>query len=80
MSGKGTVYSYVIHRHPPLPDFDVPHPVGLIELAEGVRVVGVLANVAIERIEVGMPVVADFYRHGDMATLRFVPVASANKD
>ena len=38
-SGAGTVYSYVVLHHPPFPAFDPPYAVGLIELAEGVRIV-----------------------------------------
>src|SRR5579862_8852784 len=37
VSGKGQIYSYTVHYHPPLPGFAVPHPVGVVSLVEGIR-------------------------------------------
>jgi hypothetical protein len=79
MSGRGTVYSFVVHRYPPLPGFDMPHPVAVVELEEGVRVVAGMDGTPIERIEIGMPVVADFHRRGQVATLRFGPTATTGE-
>jgi uncharacterized OB-fold protein len=39
-SGLGTVFSYVIHRHPPVPGKELPLVIALIDLDEGVRMVG----------------------------------------
>ena len=39
-SGLGTVFSYVIHRHPPVPGKELPIVIALIDLDEGVRMVG----------------------------------------
>jgi uncharacterized OB-fold protein len=39
-SGDGTVFSYVIHRHPPVPGKKLPLVIALIDLPEGVRMVG----------------------------------------
>ncbi len=55
-SGRGKLFSYVIMHKPQHPAFDYPHPVGLIELEEGVRLVAPLADVALDRIEIGMAV------------------------
>ena len=41
-AGTGTLYSYTVHHYPPMPGFEMPYVVGLIELDEGVRL---LANV-----------------------------------
>lgn len=71
LSGKGTVFSFVVHRHPPLPDFEMPHPVGLVEMEDGVRIVAGLDGTPIDQIEIGMPVKAEFLRRGDVASLRF---------
>lgn len=38
--GEGTVYSYVVHRHPPVPGKELPIVIALIDLDEGVRMVG----------------------------------------
>ncbi len=38
-SGRGTVYSYVMPQHPPMPLMEYPYIVALVELDEGVRLV-----------------------------------------
>src|SRR6476620_8766598 len=47
MSGRGTVFSYTVHHHPPLEGFTLPHPVGVVQLDEGVRVVAGLDGLEI---------------------------------
>ncbi|WP_052666578.1 bifunctional MaoC family dehydratase N-terminal/OB-fold nucleic acid binding domain-containing protein [Nitriliruptor alkaliphilus] len=42
-AGTGTVASVVEHHHPPLPGFELPHTVALVELDEGPRLVSHLA-------------------------------------
>lgn len=59
-SGKGTIFSFVVSHHPKLDAFDYPHPIGLIELEEGVRMVAPLTGFDPARIEIGMPVVVEF--------------------
>jgi uncharacterized protein len=73
MSGRGTVFSHVVHRHPPLPGFASPHPVALIELEEGVRFVGAMDGTPLDAVAVGLPVAAEFLRRGDVAAIRFRP-------
>jgi uncharacterized protein len=55
-SGRGTVYSFVLPKYPPLPFLEYPYVVALIELDEGVRIVSNLCNVEPDAIENGMPV------------------------
>ena len=43
-TGRGTVYSFVLPRHPRYPGFDDPHIVVLVELDEGVRMLGYLVD------------------------------------
>ncbi|MEC4018888.1 bifunctional MaoC family dehydratase N-terminal/OB-fold nucleic acid binding domain-containing protein [Streptomyces sp. H27-D2] len=64
-SGVGTVYSYVVMRHPPFPAFDPPYAVGLIELAEGVRMVANVTGVPYDEVRIGMPVTLEFLRVDD---------------
>jgi uncharacterized OB-fold protein len=59
-TGCGTVYSFVVPRHPPLPCFDDGYIVALVELEEGTRLVTNLVNVAPEAVSIGMPVAACF--------------------
>jgi uncharacterized protein len=58
--GGGEVYSYVVHHHPPMPGRELPFVVALVELPEGVRVLGELLDVAPEDVRVGMPVEVTF--------------------
>lgn len=59
-SGSGSVFSYVVMHHPPFPAFDPPFAVGLIELAEGVRIVSSVVGVAHDKVRIGMPVALEF--------------------
>ncbi|MEU8520383.1 bifunctional MaoC family dehydratase N-terminal/OB-fold nucleic acid binding domain-containing protein [Streptomyces sp. NBC_01216] len=60
--GSGTVFSYVVMHHPPFPAFDPPYAVGLIELAEGVRMVANVVGVPYDKVRIGMPVRLEFLR------------------
>ncbi|MFI6682855.1 bifunctional MaoC family dehydratase N-terminal/OB-fold nucleic acid binding domain-containing protein [Streptomyces sp. NPDC050485] len=64
-SGSGTVFSYVVMHHPPFPAFDPPYAVGLIELAEGVRMISNVVGVAADKVRIGMPVRLEFLRVDD---------------
>lgn len=57
-SGRGSVYSWVIVAHPVAEVLvnQVPYVVGLIELEEGVKVVGNVLGCAPEEVEAGMAV------------------------
>ncbi|MEV6757726.1 OB-fold domain-containing protein [Streptomyces sp. NPDC051214] len=59
-SGEGTVYSYVVMHHPPFPAFDPPYAVGLIDLAEGVRMVSNVVGVPSDKVRIGQPVRLEF--------------------
>ena len=59
-AGTGTVYSYVVHHHPPVPGKRLPMVIALVELAEGVRMMAELVGVEPAKVQVGMPVRATF--------------------
>jgi len=59
-SGRGVVHSFVVVHQPQLPGFDYPLPVALVELEEGVRLIGNLAAVPLARLCIGMPVQLQF--------------------
>jgi uncharacterized OB-fold protein len=67
--GEGTVYSYVVMHHPPFPAFEPPYAVGLIELAEGVRIVSNVVGVPYGKVRIGMPVRLEFRRYDDELVL-----------
>jgi uncharacterized OB-fold protein len=68
-SGRGEVYSFVVHHHPPLPGREVPFVVALVELEEGVRVLGELRGAAPGEVRIGAPVVLDLDRVDDELVL-----------
>lgn len=68
-SGEGTVFSYVVMHHPPFPAFDPPYAVGLVELAEGVRIVSNVVGVPYDKVRIGMPVRLEFRRYDEELTL-----------
>jgi uncharacterized protein len=68
-AGTGEVYSYVVQHHPPVPGKKLPIVVALVQLPEGVRMVGELLGVAPERVRIGLPVRVEFVRVDDTLTL-----------
>jgi uncharacterized protein len=58
--GKGTVYSFVVHHAPKVPGRTLPFVIALVELEEGVRMLGELRNVDHADVTIGMPVHATY--------------------
>jgi uncharacterized OB-fold protein/acyl dehydratase len=77
-SGRGRVFSYVVAHHPPIPPFEYPNLIALIELEEGTRLVSNLCDVAPHDVTIGMPVEV-FYAHFDdgLVLPQFRPVTKA---
>ncbi|GIF38586.1 hypothetical protein BC793_105229 [Actinoplanes xinjiangensis] len=70
-TGAGTIHSYVVHHHPPVPGRRAPYTIALVDLAEGVRMV---AEYRGPRPEIGDPVRVAFDAglpvwHPDVPTL-----------
>jgi uncharacterized OB-fold protein/acyl dehydratase len=59
-SGNGTVFSFVVHHAPKVPGRTLPFVIALVELEEGVRMLGELRNVDPATVEIGMPVRATY--------------------
>jgi uncharacterized protein len=68
-AGTGEVYSYVVHHHPPVPGKQLPMVVALVQLPEGVRMVGEMPGVDPGQVRIGLPVRAAFARVDDGLTL-----------
>ncbi|MBB2991998.1 putative OB-fold protein/acyl dehydratase [Mycolicibacterium iranicum] len=58
--GDGTVFSYVVHHAPKVPGRTLPFVIALVELDEGVRMLGELRGVDPGAVEIGMPVRATY--------------------
>lgn len=56
MSGRGSVFSYVVLHHPVVPPFEPGYIVALVELEEGPRIVMNLEGIDAAEVRVGMPV------------------------
>lgn len=68
-SGAGTVFSFVVHHHPQVPNFEHPFTVALVELEEGTRIVGNVVDVDPTEVHVGMPVEVVFLANPSGRTL-----------
>jgi uncharacterized OB-fold protein/acyl dehydratase len=68
-AGPGTVYSYVVHHHPPVPGKRLPMIIALVELTEGVRMMAELRGIEPEQVRIGMPVRASLIRVDDELVL-----------
>ncbi|MGN6780636.1 MAG: Zn-ribbon domain-containing OB-fold protein, partial [Marmoricola sp.] len=64
--GRGTVHSFLTHHAPQLPGKELPLRLVLVDLEEGVRMVGELEG---DDVAVGDPVEVVFHRVGDDLTL-----------
>jgi uncharacterized OB-fold protein len=67
--GRGTVYSYVVHRHPPVPGKELPILLVLVELDQGVRMVGELLDATPDDVKIGAPVQVSMVRVDDDLTI-----------
>jgi uncharacterized OB-fold protein/acyl dehydratase len=59
-SGKGAVFSFVVHHAPKVPGRTLPFVIALVELEEGVRMLGELRGVDPAQAKIGMPVRATY--------------------
>jgi uncharacterized OB-fold protein len=55
-SGRGTICSFTVLRHPQFPGYEYPLVIVLVDLEEGTRVTSQLVDCAAEDVDFGMPV------------------------
>ena len=60
LSGRGTVLSWTVPRHPPAFGFKEPPIVAVIKLEEGVNFVSNLVGMGLPDVSIGMPVEVTF--------------------
>ncbi len=73
-SGRGTLYSYCVQRHPLLPWQTDASIVGLVELEEGTRLVANLIDVDPDDVRIGSAVRVTFETFdGDLVLPAFTP-------
>lgn len=71
VSGRGTVYSFVVTHQAVHPAFEghTPYVTVLVELEEGPRMASNLLDVAVDEVRIGMPVQVELVRVSDDVTL-----------
>jgi uncharacterized protein len=71
VSGRGTIYSFIIVHRPQHPGFfnDVPYNVAIVELDEGIRMHTNVVECANEELRIGLPVEVVFEKKDDEITL-----------
>ncbi|MFD2418883.1 bifunctional MaoC family dehydratase N-terminal/OB-fold nucleic acid binding domain-containing protein [Amycolatopsis pigmentata] len=74
-SGRGTVYSFVVHHRPAVPGKALPFVIALVELEEGVRMLGELVDADPSSVHIGQRVQSDFVRVDEELTLPVWKVA-----
>jgi hypothetical protein len=71
LSGRGVIYSWIVSRHPSVPESD-SRIVALIDLEEGIRMVSNIAAEPGTPVRTGMPVKVTFARFGDVTLPQFI--------
>src|ERR1700750_3137080 len=79
-AGSGEVFSYVVHHHPPVPGKRLPMVDALVQLPEGVRILGEMPGVRRTRVRMGLPVRVTFPPAGDMILPAWRPAEGALPD
>ena len=78
VSGRGKVYSFVVYRRPPAPNWAhaVPYVVAIVELDDcGVRMISNIIGCKPEEVRIGMELEAVFEKANEEITLpRFRPI------
>lgn len=74
-SGRGTVFSFVVHHAPKVPGRTLPFVIALVELEEGVRMLGELRGVDPAQVQIGMPVRAIYIDFPDWTLYAWEPCA-----
>lgn len=76
-TGRGTVYSWIVSKHPSQPDEVPPKIVALVELDEGIRLVSNLVGIDAADVRNDMAVEVTFVDYDDDVVLpHFAPVGA----
>lgn len=81
MSGRGTVWAYVVYHHAFHPAFAdrLPYNVALVELVEGPRLLSNVVGIAADAVRTGMQLQAVFEPEGDATLLCFRPAGASEE-
>ena len=75
VSGRGTVFTFTVNRHPFNPAVPVPYVIALVELEEqaDLRLTTNIVNCPVDDVTVGMPVQVLFEQQDDLYIPLFEP-------
>jgi uncharacterized protein len=78
LSGRGSVFTYTVNRHPYNPAVPVPYLIAIVELVEqdGLRFTTNVVNCSPEEVAIGLPVRVLFEQQGEV----FVPVFEPDRE
>lgn len=65
LSGRGRIWSWCVFHHAYFKGIELPYAVVLVELEEGLRLYANLADVPLNKVEIGLPVRAVFVQGGE---------------
>jgi len=79
MSGRGTVFTFTVNRHPYNPAVPVPYVIAIVELEEqaGLRFITNIVGCDPAAVSIGMPVQVDFEPAGEAWAPVFRPTGPA---
>jgi uncharacterized OB-fold protein len=77
LSGRGTVASWIVSRHPTEPD-DEPRLVALVDVEEGLRVVSNLVDLDATQARNDMAVVLTIRNYDGVQLPQFTPVGAGD--
>lgn len=71
VSGRGSIYSWIVVHSSPLREYqeEAPYVIALVQLEEGPRIVGRLVGVDPEGVQADLPVVAQYVETEENLTL-----------
>ncbi|RMI29236.1 hypothetical protein EBN03_26150 [Nocardia stercoris] len=79
-AGTGTVFSFVVHHAPAVPGRKRPFVIALVELDEGVRVLGELRGTPPSEVQIGQPVRVAFEQLDGVALPYWVPADAPQEE
>jgi uncharacterized OB-fold protein len=81
VSGRGSVFTFTINRHPFNPLVPVPYVIAIVELEEqvGLRFTTDLVDCDIEEVYIGMPVEVTFEQTGEAWVPLFRPARQSSE-
>jgi len=61
VKGRGKLLTYtVIHVSPKQFEALVPYPIGIVKFEEGPQLLGMIRNIELDKLKIGMPLTIDF--------------------